>query len=74
MIFELLNDPMTWWLAGTAVLFTFVGRFMGLRTTVDQVVSATIDSLIKDGYLKTRGTGADMEILKWRDWHNEQAD
>lgn len=65
---------MTWWLAGTAILFTFVGRFMSLRSTVDQVVSATIDSLIKDGYLKTRGTGADMEILKHTEWCNKDVD
>ncbi len=62
------------WLFGTAVIFTGVGIYMGSRTKVENIVGATIDSLIKDGYLKTRGTGSDMEILKWRDWENEQAD
>lgn len=74
MIIELFANPVTWWLFGTAVLFTFVGKFLTLRSTVDTIVATTIDSLIRDGYLKTQGTGADMEIIKWRDWCDEQAD
>lgn len=74
MIFELFANPVTWWLFGTAVIFTFIGKFLALRSTVDTIVATTIDSLIRDGYLKTRGTGNDMEIIKWRDWCDEQAD
>jgi hypothetical protein len=74
MIVELFSNPVTWWLFGTAVIFTFVGKFITMRTTVDQVVAATIDSLIDEGYLKTRGSGKDMEILKWHEWNNEQTD
>ncbi len=74
MIVELFANPVTWWLFGTAVIFTFVGKFVTLRTTVDQVVAATIDSLIKDGYLKTRGTGKDMEILKHTEWCKKDVD
>ena len=74
MIVELFADPVTWWLFGTAVIFTFVGKFVTLRSTVDTIVGTTIDSLIRDGYLKTQGTGKDMEIIKWRDWCDEQAD
>lgn len=73
MIVELFANPMTWWLLATAVIFTFVGKFLTLRSTVDTIVGTTIDSLVRDGYLKTRGSGADMEIIKWRDWCDEQA-
>jgi len=31
------------------------------------VVESTIDKLIQDGYLKTRGVGNDMVILKFND-------
>jgi hypothetical protein len=74
MIVEMFSNPVTWWLFGTAVIFTFVGKFITLRTTVDQVVAATIDSLIQDGYLKTRGTGKDMEILKHTEWCKKDVD
>ena len=56
-----------------AVVFTAVGYFWGLRNQIQNIVAATIDSLIDDGYLKTRGTGKDMEVLKWREWENDKA-
>lgn len=59
------------WLFGTAVIFTGVGAYMGTRSKVENIIAATIDSLIADGYLKTRGTGENMEILKWRDWDDQ---
>lgn len=70
----MLYDPMMWWLFGTAVVFTLVGRYLFFRNHVHTVTAAVIDSLIDDGYLKTRGAGKDMEILKWREWNNEQTD
>ena len=69
----LLNDT-TPWLLLTAVLFTAVGWFYGKKGQMKEVVEATIDSLIADGYLKTRGTGKDMEVLKWREWDNDKTD
>lgn len=74
MITELLLDPVTWWLFGTAVVFTFVGKFLTLRNTVNLIVATTIESLIRDGYLKTRGTGENMEILKHTEWCKKDAD
>jgi hypothetical protein len=71
---DLLNNEMVWWLLGTAVVFTMFGRYMALKSYVNDAVAATIDTLIKDGYLKTRGSGKNMEIIKWRDWNNEQTD
>lgn len=55
------------WIFITAVIFTIVGYGMGKNSTralVELAISTTIDSLIREGYLKTRGVGKDMEILK----------
>jgi hypothetical protein len=71
---DLLNNEMVWWLFGTAVVFTYAGKFMFLHTNVDHIVGATIDSLIDDGYLKTRGTGENMEILKHTEWCKKDVD
>jgi len=70
MLEQILYNETTYWLLVTAILFTFVGRWMSFRDIVGQVTEATIDSLIRDGYLKTRGVGRDMEILK----HGENDD
>ena len=72
MIEQLLNEQ-TLMLFVTAVIFTAVGYVWGIRDQIKNIVAATIDSLIDDGYLKTRGTGKDMEILKWREWENDKA-
>jgi len=69
----ILNDT-TPWLLLTAVLFTAVGWVYGKKSHVNEIVASTIDSLIEDGYLKTRGTGKDMEVLKWREWDNDKTD
>ena len=53
----------------TAVIFTVFGWYVGARNNTEHLVVFTIDSLIKDGYLKTRGTGEDLEILKWNEWN-----
>jgi len=73
MLDLLLNDT-TLWLLLTAVLFTAVGWFYGKKSHVNEIVASTIDSLIEDGYLKTQGTGKDMEVLKWREWDNDKTD
>ena len=69
---EFLFNEMTMWLLGTAVIFTFVGRYMGFRASVEDVVESTIDSLIEEGYLKTTGFGKDLEIVKHEEWCNDQ--
>ena len=53
------------WLFVTAVIFTVVGHVWGRRIEAEPIIAVTIDKLIDDGYLKTRGTGKDMQILKW---------
>lgn len=55
----------------TALIFTVVGWIWGKQRHVELVVASTIESLIEDGYLKTQGTGKDMQILKWREWHGQ---
>jgi len=67
----ILNETTLWFL-GIAVVFTVVGYFWGSQTRTKDIVSVTIDSLINEGYLKTRGTGKDMVILKWREWKNDK--
>ena len=62
------------WLLVTAVIFTAVGWYWGLKSQAINVVESTIDALINDGYLKTRGTGKDLVILKWREWDNTKSD
>jgi hypothetical protein len=74
MIFELFADPVTWWLFGTAVVFTMVGKYISFKNHVSIITEATIDQLIKEGYLKTRGTGKNMEILKHTEWCKKDVD
>lgn len=62
------------WLLGTAIIFTYVGWSWGVRMHGSTIVEATIDSLIDDGYLKTRGHGEDMIILKWTEWCEKEVD
>lgn len=67
----ILNE-ITLWFFGVAVVFTVVGYYWGSRTRTKSIVSVTIDNLIKEGYLKTNGTGKDQVILKWREWKNDK--
>lgn len=56
------------WLFITAVIFTAVGWKLGRERIVYEIIESTIDSLIADGYLKTRGSGEEQELVRWRDW------
>lgn len=60
-----MNWEMTLWLFVTAVVFTFVGKQITLRSTIEEISSAVLDKLIEDGYIKTKGSGKNMEILKY---------
>ena len=51
----------------TAMLFTAVGWKLGR----EHIVQTTIDSLIADGYLKTRGSGEEEELVLWRYWDSK---
>jgi hypothetical protein len=64
MLTHIFTNEMTYWLLGTALVFTFVGRWMAIKDDVQDIVAATIDSLIDQGYLRTKGDGDNIEILK----------
>jgi hypothetical protein len=55
----------------TAVVFTVFGAYVGRRSQTEEIVEATLDSLIEDGYIKTEGRGANMEIIRWQEWCNK---
>ena len=59
------------WLLGTAIVFTWVGSFIS-RWRAVRDTEVVIDSLIDQGFLKTKGHGDSMEILKWREWCDDQ--
>lgn len=56
------------WLLATAVIFTGYGWWLGVKSNVKNISEAVIDSLIEQKYLKTRGHGENMEILKYTEW------
>ena len=64
---EFLFNEMTMWLLGTAVIFTFVGRYFFFKENVSEIVDSTIDSLIQQGFIKVEGE----DIIKWEDWCKE---
>jgi len=53
---DIFYNEMVLWLFGTAVLFTVFGWYIGKKSQIDETVTATVDSLIKDGYLKNTGS------------------
>ena len=57
-------NEMTLWLLGTAVVFTFVGRWMFWKDNIEDIVDSTLQSLIDQGYIKMEGD----DIVKWQDW------
>ena len=66
MMEQILYNEMTYWLLATSIIFTFVGRYFAQKEDVTDIVAATIDSLIEEGYLKTKtGDNGDIEVLKY---------
>lgn len=64
MLEQLFYNEMTYWLLGTALVFTYVGRWMAYKDHLMDIVESTIDKLIEDGYIKTKGEGEKLELLK----------
>ena len=64
MLEQIFTNEMTYWLLGTAIIFTFVGRYMSYKEHINDIIESTIDSLIKDGYIKTKGEGEKLELMK----------
>lgn len=49
----------------TAIMFTIVGFGFGITANKEAIIAATINSLIDQGYLKTRGVKPNLEIVKY---------
>ena len=60
------------WLFFAYAVGTAFGWYMGVKSNVKDVAEAIIDSLIEQKYLKTRGTGRNMEILKYTEWKDDK--
>jgi len=55
------------WLLVTALIFTAYGWWMGVKNNSSHITALVIDSLIDEGYLRTRKNGDEIEILKWNE-------
>mgnify|MGYP005998701949 FL=1 len=64
MLEQIFTNEMTYWLLGTALVFTYVGRWMAYKEHLMDIVESTIDRLVEDGYIKTKGEGEKLELLK----------
>ena len=60
------------WLFFAYAVGTAFGWYMGFTGHVKNVSEAIIDSLIEQKYLKTRGYGDNMEILKHTEWSENE--
>lgn len=49
----------------TAIVFTVVGFSFGMSFSKEIITAATIEALIKQGYLKTKGTGSEKQVVKY---------
>lgn len=56
------------------LFFAYVaGTGFGLWVKSNHTIEVTIDTLIKNGYLKSRKNDkGEEEIIKWRDWLHDQ--
>jgi hypothetical protein len=58
------------WFLAIAVVFTAFGYWRGMNASIQDTIEDTIDSLIEEGYLKTRKTNDEIILLKWHEWEN----
>lgn len=58
------------WLFFAYSVGSMVTGYLVNRNNYLNVVENTIDKLIEDGYIKTRGFGKDLELLKHTEWEN----
>lgn len=67
---DLFFTEMHFWLLFTAILFTYVGKFMARTSVLDhtgKIIEATIDRLIADGYVKTKKVDGEVELLRYNE-------
>lgn len=63
-------DNMFLWIAIAYAAGSAAVWYLRPNNTVS-TIEDTVDKLIKDGYLKTQGTGDSQKILKHTEWCNE---
>lgn len=69
---EFFNSDIGWlFFAYTAG--SLVGFYFGFKSNVIKISEQVIDSLIEQGFLKTRGYGKNMEILKYTEWCEKES-
>jgi hypothetical protein len=52
----------------TAIVFTGVGFYISAEVNKKAIINITIETLIREGYIKTRGFGKDKELIKYDDY------
>jgi len=57
------------WLLASYTVGTVAGWYMQSRKDAEDVAEAVIDSLIEQGYIKTKGSGENLQVLKW--WEDD---
>jgi hypothetical protein len=63
-----MSTEMLLWLLGAYVAGSGATYYLFLKKNFLDATEATIDSLIENGFLRTkRGTDGEVEILKWND-------
>lgn len=59
------------WLFFAYAVGTAFGWYVGFKNSLHNAAETVIDSLIEQQYLKTRGYGDNMEILKHTEWQDD---
>ena len=57
------------WLLLAYIVGTVIGWHFGRSGNIKSIIEAFLDQLILEGYVKTRGTGDNVELLKH--WEKE---
>lgn len=60
------------WLLFAYVVGSAIGWYLGKKSNAMILAEDVIDSLIEQEYLKTRGHGENMQILKHTEWCDDK--
>lgn len=60
------------WIFFVYVIGTAFGYWLGYKNNLKNIVDSVIDNLIEQKYLKTKGYGDKMEIVKHTEWCDDQ--
>jgi hypothetical protein len=60
------------WMLLAYTIGTVFGLLVGMKMGLKNSVEDTIDTLIEQKYLKTKGIGDDVEILRYTEWCNDK--